>query len=67
MLRISTFAAVTIALLASGLFSTAHARTYRNQVQNWAKCHEKIDPKKLKGDALKSEFNKCMENPDNYT
>jgi hypothetical protein len=67
MLRIFVFAAAAIALFGSSLFSTTQARTYRNTVQNRAKCHEKISPKGLKGQALKDEFGKCMTNPDNYT
>jgi hypothetical protein len=66
MLRTSVFAAFAIALFGSSLLSTADARVWRNVVQNRVKCHEKIDPKGLKGAALKSEFSKCMENPDNY-
>jgi len=30
-------------------------------------CHTKIDPKGLKGPALKSEWKKCMVNPDTYS
>lgn len=67
MFRICVFAAAVIALLASSVFSTGQARTYRNQRQNRAKCHEKIDPKNLKGAAFKSEWDKCITNPDNYT
>jgi hypothetical protein len=67
MLRISVFIAIAIALFGSALLSTAEARTYRNTIQNRAKCHEKIDPKGLKGPALKGEFDKCMANPDSYT
>jgi hypothetical protein len=67
MLRISVFAGVAVALLGSSLLDTAEARTYRNTIQNLAKCHEKIDPKGLKGRAFKAEFDKCMTNPDNYT
>ena len=67
MFKVSILAAAAMALLFPSLVSTAEARTYRNQVQNRAKCHEKIDPKNLKGAAFKSEFDKCVANPDNYT
>ncbi len=66
MFRVSIWIVATIALLFVNLIYTAQARVYRNQAQNAAKCHQKIDPKKLNGDARKNEWGKCMENPDNY-
>jgi hypothetical protein len=67
MIRSSIFLAVVLSLLGSGL---SYASIRSDQIEKAHKaraCHAKIGPKNLKGPALKSEWGKCMINPDFYT
>ncbi len=65
MLRVVVLAAVVTLLLAMGGAYAGQERTRIHQ-QKAQTCHAKIDPKNLKGAAFKSEWGKCMVNPDNY-
>jgi len=38
----------------------------RELSQKNVRCHAAVDPKGLKGPALKAEWHKCWENPDTY-
>jgi hypothetical protein len=67
MVRVSIFLAIALSLLGS---SFSYASQHSERVMTTDKkraCHAKIDPKNLKGPALKSEWGKCMTSPDNYT
>jgi hypothetical protein len=66
MLRGSVLAAVTISLLASNI-AYAGQEHIRVKTQKAKTCHAKIDPKNLKGAAFKTEWDKCIVNPDNYS
>ena len=60
---------VAIALSFLGLSSLSYASVRSEQIVNAQKmrgCHSKIDPKNLKGAALKTEWRKCMTNPGDY-
>ena len=66
MIKGSVFLAITLSLLAPTL---SHASQRSNQIAAFHKkeaCKAKIDPEKLNGGALKSEWQKCMVNPDSY-
>ena len=66
MLRVSVLAAVVMSLFAA---NGAYAGQEHRQIlhQKGKTCHAKINPKNLKGAAFKSEWGKCMTNPDNYS
>ncbi len=59
---IASLAALLAATLsANGSNWKAAGRNYVNST-----CHEKIDPKNLKGDAKKAAWKACKESPDSY-
>jgi hypothetical protein len=55
--------ATSIAINASNACTTCK-RNYSWQKQT--RCHSLVDQKGMKGPAYKAEWNKCVENPDNY-
>lgn len=67
MIKASIFLTIVLSLLGSS-FSYASVRSEQAMQGRKARaCHAKIDQKHLKGPTLKSEWSKCMINPDNYT
>jgi hypothetical protein len=67
MVRVSIFLAILLSLFSS---SFSYASQHSEKVMTGEKrraCHAKIDPKNLTGPSFKSEWGKCMANPDNYT
>jgi hypothetical protein len=66
MIKRSIALAIALSFLGSSL---SYASIRSEQIVNGQKmrgCHAKIDPKNLKGAALKSEWHKCMANPGDY-
>jgi len=62
---------ILIAIAATTLFVNASAacttcKSTRGGSQKHIQCHSLVDPKNLKGVAYKTEWNKRLENPDNY-
>jgi hypothetical protein len=55
------FVIATVVPAFAGGSRTAANRNYVNGV-----CHQKIDPKKLKGQPLKDAWKACREDTDNY-
>ncbi len=65
MLRI-LFALAATTLIVNASVACTTCKGLRGAGQKHTQCHSLVDPKNLKGAAYKSEWNKCMENPDNY-
>jgi hypothetical protein len=59
---------VGFALAATGPSSALHRNAGQAIQARYTNttCHQKIDPKNLKGPALKGAWYKCRENPDAY-
>ncbi len=65
MLRISIAIAAVMFIVSASQACTTCKGT-RGTGQKSIQCHNLVGSKNLKGEANKSEWNKCMENPDNY-
>jgi len=65
MLRIS-IAIATMALFVNASMACVSCKTDRGTAEKNSRCHGLIDSKNLKGPALKTEWHKCLENPDSY-
>jgi hypothetical protein len=67
MIRVSVLAGLALFLLGSNFADASQRSNYRENQMKSSACHAKIDPKGLKGAALKTEWKKCMVNPDSYS
>jgi hypothetical protein len=67
MIRVSFLAGTALFLLGSNFADASLRSNYTANSMKSSACHTKIDPKNLTGAALKSEWKKCMVNPDTYS
>jgi hypothetical protein len=65
MLRIS-IAIAALTLFVNASLACVSCKGTRGTGQKSIQCHTLVGSKNLKGDAYKSEWSKCIENPDNY-